>query len=779
METPTTGVGSGHKSPFSDTFCELMLASDLPLVIQDNQVVEAPKPKCKSAEDLHKELQFRCYCSLGHIDLVRQVLKDKTFDVNCKNESGNTSLHAAAKHGHSHVVEELLCANAIVDALNHKYETPLFCAVDKGRVNVVHQLLYKRASSCCVTFKNETPLGSAIYSGYLEIVEQLLNAQLLIKYDDSEKSRLYQMAIRLRYYDIARALVERDVFPTSLKSKDVKNLLFWAVARGHLNIFKKMVIYSTDLDARSVEGRTLLFEAANYNCIALVREILRHNVDVSIGDYLDYTPLYMAINHRNSAMAELLLEHKQDVNKLFRSGLTLLDVAANGGMTFVMQLLLLRGANIVGYRGFSSLLCAVKSEHKSANSAAALLLKCGVDPNYSSDKSENLLVIAASQGKTYLVRLLLHYRAHVNKFPNGCLSPLHQAAKEDFNDIAKLLLNAGANIESVGFNGHTPLSLACYYGRLSVATYLTECGASCATRDIFGNSPLHYASNWGFVDLVNLLVDHQAVVNSTNWNNETALYRAALEGNILAVKSLVNHNADVNICTLKKQSPLIVATIDGSLPLVRYLLEHNANVNWHGEHGNTALHEAAIHGHLHIVANLIYEWDADINAKNNEKKTPLLSGYKGEYTPIISLLLKNKADVRCADFTDHTIFHRAVYKNDLDFVYRLIMSESIDINAQAANESTPLMVAASLEYPEMMKLLLKFNADPDITTCTGHTAYDKAIFFRKDSIARLLSPYQLEKDKMKFAEDSTNGKIWKKIHHGEDYDELLRGPDVD
>ena len=55
---------------------------------------------------------------------------------------------------------------------------------------------------------------------------------------------------------------------------------------------------------------------------------------------------------------------------------------------------------------------------------------------------------------------------------------------------------------------------------------------------------------------------------------------------------------------------------------------HGAQVDTKSREGNTALHLAAGAGHAHVVTWLLYH-DADVNAENEQRTTPLLLAAQG------------------------------------------------------------------------------------------------------------------------------------------------------
>jgi ankyrin repeat protein len=110
--------------------------------------------------------------SHGHKHMV-QLLLAKGADVNVVDQNGQTPLHDTAGSGHTDVVELLLAKGANVNAKMHYDSTPLHMAASHGHKAVAELLLGKGAN---VNAKNEggkTPLHEAARKGHKDVVESL------------------------------------------------------------------------------------------------------------------------------------------------------------------------------------------------------------------------------------------------------------------------------------------------------------------------------------------------------------------------------------------------------------------------------------------------------------------------------------------------------------------------------------------------------------------------------------------------------------------------------
>ncbi len=192
--------------------------------------------------------------------------------------------------------------------------------------------------------------------------------------------------------------------------------------------------------------------------------------------------------------------------------------------------------------------------------------------------------------------------------------------------------------------------------------------------DTCGRTPLMWAANRGHAEAVQTLLDWKADISLASCSGETALHHAVIGRSIECVKRLLEAGADVHARDCNGYSVLHLIAInstplDPGLALVRICLDHGAPVNAFDNSGHTALHWAAFCGNVDQTEVLL-EKDADINATDNLRGTPLDTAIAYSSVGIVRLLQKHGA---LLDYTRRT----SVAPNALQLV--------------AANGSVPLM----------------------------------------------------------------------------------------
>jgi len=129
--------------------------------------------------------------------------------------------------------------------------------------------------------------------------------------------------------------------------------------------------------------------------------------------------------------------------------------------------------------------------------------------------------------------------------------------------------------------------------------------------------------------------------------------------------------------------------------------------------GTTPLHWAVHDGDLAKVDALIRA-HADVNARNRFGSTPLYEAALAGNTEVIRKLLKAKADPNVANEGGMTALMLVARTPNVEAAQALIKAGA-RVNAQESSRGqTALILASAQNQPEMVRLLLKAKADPEI-----------------------------------------------------------------
>lgn len=230
--------------------------------------------------------------------------------------------------------------------------------------------------------------------------------------------------------------------------------------------------------------------------------------------------------------------------------------------------------------------------------------------------------------------------------------------------------------------------------------------------------------------------------------NEQALIMAATDGRTADVERLLDLGVDPNITSARGSTPLILAAFFGHEDIVEQLLNADAFVNARDEREFTALHYAAQQGHT-SVARMLVEHQADINIQNRVGATPLYTASVFGRVGVVEILLMQEGlEIETPNFSagetslivaagrgnfdvverlvDHganvtarsqsmaTALHRAGLALDNARTAVFLIEHEAEVDARDTNDDTPLEYAAYAGNVEVVEVLLRNEADPNL-----------------------------------------------------------------
>ena len=216
--------------------------------------------------------------------------------------------------------------------------------------------------------------------------------------------------------------------------------------------------------------------------------------------------------------------------------------------------------------------------------------------------------------------------------------------------------------------------------------------------------------------------------------NGTPLCYAASNGKVEVVKELLSMpGIGVNIAQKTGATPLFFAAFHRHVEVVKLLLAVSGiNVNPKALEGMTPLHMAVQQGYEEIVKHLLAAPNINIEARTDMGETPLLLAVVGKFPGIVELLIKRGANINFMYDDFISLLCIAVDRGDVEIIKILLRAPAIKVDLFSTDGTTALYGAVRYGYREIVEMLLKNSADPNITygesvtllhlACThGHT----------------------------------------------------------
>ena len=648
-------------------------------------------------------------------------------DLKARNDSGETALARAARHGNARFVSKLLELGAppepgvvavtppaipVCDWENHTMfaDAPVVSlercleagveviALDRRGHSPLHALVQRRES-------NHYSLPAAIAALLRAVADP--NAR-----DGRGETPLHVLAGGERGYliggtfplpDPAAALLAGGADVNGRGRGDRTPLQVAAGAPFDNTVTATVLLDAgADVNLRDESGSTPLYWASGRSGHpAMVRLLVGAGADVNAPAGNGETALHRAARERNPAVAALLQELGADPALVDDSG-TAADPASCGRWPDPV-FFHLATAGIVARCLEADAEVDSEAHYDEVRSPSGRLELYGAG-------STPLHVAAGWTRDPAVIALLVSAGADVNARNRGDYAPLHYAARDNSDPaVIAALVAAGAEVNAWATGSQreyphaewdvTPLHEAARNGSPAIAAALLEAGAGVSAVAADGRTPLHRAAAENANPaVVSLLVSRGAEVNARLPGGRTPLHEAAGRNRYPGIlTALLEAGAEVNargasdeVWSDRESMAALTVAVMGTPWGGRVELSDNAGIR-------TPLHEAVLgHGDSAMVATLIAA-GADVNARGDLDRM-----FEPAATPL----------------------HWAVSANPHPAVPGLLVQAGADVNTLSGSGWTPLHLAA-LRNP--VPKLLELGADPEALDRYGKTPMDYAV----------------------------------------------------
>lgn len=657
--------------------------------------------------DESKRTPFMLAAEQGHADIC-EVLFDMQANMEAADKKGLNALHLAASNGHIDVVNLmiLLQKNKIkLDNKDKEGNTALILAANEGHYQVCIALLKAGADPLSTNEYGENAMHFAAYDGKVELVKMLLVHKQLIDSKTKEGSTpLICSAKGESHSEVCEVLLKAGADPL-LKNEDGWNAMHLAVLAGNSEIVKMLCVHKQLIDSQIKEGKTPLMLAAREGDLKVFDVLLKAGADLRKIDQDGWNAMHLAAINGHTEIVKILSAHKQLIDSKIKLGQTPLLLATEEGHLETCE----------------------------------VLLKAGANPLTIYEDDWNAMHLAASEGKTKIVKLLLVHKQLIDSKIKMGHTPLLLAAQKGHLEICEVLLKAGANPLATDENSENAMHSAADEGKIGIVKILSAHKQLVNSKNKNGETPLIFAARDGYLEVFEVLLKagaDPATMSEAGWN---AMHFAAFNGNIEIVKILSTYKQLVNSTKKDGQTPLLLAAEQGNLETCKVLLKAGANPLAIDEDGYNAMHLAATEGKGEIVQ-LLVAYKPLIDSISKIGKTPLIYAAQEGHIEACEVLLKAGASPLINDVDGWNAMHWAAINGKNEIVKILSVQKAL-IDSKDKKGATPLKFAESFEHLDTYEALLKVGANPPTADEHGMNAMHWAADYGKTEIVKLLLTY--------------------------------------
>ncbi len=497
-----------------------------------------------------------------------------------------------------------------------------------------------------------------------------------------------------------------------------------------------------------------------------VNMLLEKNLDVNEIDETGDTAIDVAILKKDEAIFDLIMEKNPNLNIKNSKGQTPLQLAIEKKFDYGINKLInkTQDLEIKDKDGKTALLYAVNNQDKDLIDA---LIKKGSEINCIDSQNNTILhILSKNDDNLELVKYFLDKHIDINRVNSEDKTALHTSLENRSNKIAELLINSNININLFDKNRQTALHLSVINNSTIIRTLLENrvlldildtnnktafdyLGSTKEISKIWSslfkneylkddvsklNEFLQYSSNfYYYLDM------KDAIDNSLNTNNKEQYLLLAkfykdidlytintiIENDISKTKKILEYSNIENIKSLNKKESLInLAVKYKNLDAIKQLSTLGFNLNEKDKEGRTPL-ISSIYKNYDNITKFLIENNADVNDYNGTLNSPLkIAIDKGNFK-IAELLVSKGAKFK--DSKNNSLIRTFIGVNKTSDTFNFFSNKNIDFNEMDAFGITYLHDAIIKKDINALEFLLSQKVNLNIKDSLGKTPLHYAI----------------------------------------------------
>lgn len=725
-----------------------------------------PQPE---GEEMPKTAQVLIYD--GQFDEAKKLFERKQ-EPDFQDEEGNTALHAAVKVNNVDMVEYMLSIYANTEIRNNEGLAPIHLAMLNATAERVENseavgdiiiLLLKNGKLDNMYLKNPEERCLVDDIAERQIKDQKLYSKLenyfvsnyeASNFTDENNQNLVHHFVKAQNESYINKITEFDTNNNTIgitldrtfggkKQNDKRYTGIILDLEDNEGKTPLDFAYETidSLNSVKIAARLILAKCRSDNPDFEYFENAIKNRNYDLRSFNNKTPLHIAGIKGHRAIAEFLLDNKANPNLHDNDGFSPLHEAVKAGKLDIVNLLTSKKADInsCDCAGRTPLLTENKQEAK--DDIYTALLNAKADVTLKDIHGNTALHIASWNGASEEILKRLHESgADINARNEDGATPLFYAVNEGHEYQIKFYTSRNADIYAADKGGNSPLTIALERmndGSNKALLEMLVTSKNINTRDSNGNTPLHIATTRkASMECLEYLMNCGADLDTRNSAGDTILHEVVRQDNRPAGEILIARGSNIYATNAEGYSPLRIA-LEKRGNTREWFCSPQVILFSSDTDGNTPLHYAAEWKYNDSVIFLL-DKKAEINKRNNYGETPLYSAIKANSPDTLKLLIAYDAEYIIKDLQGNTPLHYCINKNAIECARTLLSKveeksgkDSAElaafVDAKNLSGRTPLALSASLNYDDIARLLLEYNANVNESDVFGNSIIMEAV----------------------------------------------------
>lgn len=704
---------------------------------------------------------------------VAAFAEHKEAFINAKDPDLNNILHLALEL-HMEDLASLIVKEApeLIEATRRGGMSPLHIAVHEGRSTAcINNLLAHGADIEHRWSEGKSLLHIAALQDSAHLIPLLQEKGLDINETDQRGATPFLYAVKRDATASIKQLLKHGADPLTQEENGYSPLHI-ALQHNHVEIInilldENAVVKSLNEDHTKRDKYTPLMVATTHTEFAIIKQLIDLGANINDKDSQNRTVMSMVLANPHADDIEPIMEYliekgadipyndPDDFYGRYRKNpeYILHSAIESKASNHVIKTLIDSGMNVQenNPRGRTPFAIALEMQNYDA---AKMLLEAGASMDLGNKSWHNdpisLLLDKPEDTTVYrLLDLVIQHGADVNAEDKDKVTPLHQAVTKDVPGYLNYLIANGANIHAVSddINKETPLLRACRQQKVEAAKTLRRSGARVTDTDANGNTILHAAVNSGNQEIIRWACATQVDTDAKNEKQETALIKAlkSYQGIEPALYLAEATQHPINAVDDKGKTLLHYLVEDGRVDNLEAFLKSpyakDIDLNIKDNQGQTALITATMNNNVTIMERLL-EAGAHINTTDAYGRTALYVAVSKEMNNTVDLLLKHDANVLVVPRGDKRSYMHHAAECDSIKLAETLLSKNIPLDKQDQDGNTPLHIAAKFNNASFAEFLLDKGAKTDIVNNVGFSAQDIAKNKSHHPVANMIRMYE-------------------------------------